>query len=520
MYCRPDVPPSRLGMDPACSALRVAAALVAALVLLAAPGLGAVAEEPLETPFIHLPFHPVGSPDLEIFDDFDGNGVRDVLLCDNRSLCLFLGEKDSFPDSPTHRFEAPDDAAFIDVIDSNGDGARDIVVVKSTGIFVLEPGPEPGTCSERLLVPGESDLIPPRVARLSYVNFATDITGDYVEDLVFTTTRRFIVHACIKKDEEGKRRFEKWGEIPYTPRAVFTEEPLSDTGRFTETISVPQLMAQGPRDDRTLIFYDGAWVRILKRTEGLLFAEASARNLFENVADEKDALIRFPTNVRFVDLDRDGRGDLVVFDNQRGEVRFYRGVDAEQPDKPDFSIRVKGQLMRPVLTDLNKDGLRDLILPNVGEIGLFTALKVFIASDFDLTVQFFFNRGEGLFRTIPDETRTLSLPLSFATSSKGINVQHMLIYSFRGDFNGDKRCDLLLRGKGNKLNVFFGQKDGSFSDEPDMDFEVEILPSCFSVRTRIIDLNRDGISDLFLYQRASKIEENRYDLYLSKPLED
>ncbi len=500
--------------------LRAGTAAAAALSLFLAPCPGESAEEPQESPFTHIRFLPEGRPDLEIFDDFDGNGVRDVLLCDDRELSLFLGEKTSFPDKPTLRLTAPDDAAFIDVIDADGDGSRDIMLLKSNGIHVLEPGEKPGSCRERLLIAGKSDLIPPRVKRLTYVNFARDVTGDYVEDLVFTTTDRFIIHGCIKKDGEGGHCFEKWGEFPFMPRAEFTEEELSDTGRLTERISVPQLMAQGPKDNRTIIFYDGEWVRILKRTEGLLFAESSSRNLFADRSEDNDGLIRFPTNVQFRDLDRDRKGDLVVFDNQRGEVRFYRSIDAEQPDKPDFSIRVKGQLVRPLLMDLNKDGYRDLILPNVGDIGVFTALRVFVSSKFDLTVQFFYNRGEGLFRTIPDETRTLSFPLSFATSSAGIDVQHMLIYSFRGDFNGDKRCDLLLRGKGNMLNVYYGQEEGTFSDEPDMSFEVEIIPSCYSVRTRIVDLNRDGISDLFLYQRSTKVEENRYDLYLSRPADE
>ena len=105
-------------------------------------------------------------------------------------------------------------------------------------------------------------------------------------------------------------------------------------------------------------------------------------------------------------------------------------------------------------------------------------------------------------------------PLSFSTSAKGLSVESVLIRSFQGDFDGDGRCDLLLRGEKNTVRVFRGLEDGTFSEKPDIVFPVKIAPKSFHVNTRTPDLNGDGRADLFLHQKSPKVE--RWDIYLSK----
>jgi hypothetical protein len=131
-----------------------------------------------------------------------------------------------------------------------------------------------------------------------------------------------------------------------------------------------------------------------------------------------------------------------------------------------------------------------------------------------MTYMIFYNRRDPLFKMMPDDARSLTFPLSFSTTPQGISVERVLIHSFRGDFNGDGRCDLLIRGKGDSILVYFGLENGTFSEDPDLTIAVQILDSSFSVTTRTEDVTGDGRADLFLHQKSE--EKEHWDLYLSE----
>jgi len=486
--------------------LLTVAALWAAGTLWAAP---AVAPRPVE--FDHIRIEPAGAPGLEVFDDFDGDGVRDMLLSDNRTFSFFLSASGGPSARPDLVLTAPDDAVLFDVSNVGGRSARTVVIAKKNGVYLFGPDGE-GNAVETRIIDAQSRLLPERVERLSFVNFVRDITGDGPEDILFADLDSLLVF-----ERNGSGAFAKWGEIPFLPRSEIHAEPLSETGGLRETLFVPLVMAGGSADDRRLILYDGSSVRILKRDGDGLCNELSKKKLVKErskEASERDVRMRFHTNVFFDDLDGDGWGDLAVCDNSHGEISFYTGIDSERPDDHDLIIRVDGNTFIPIFADLNNDGFKDLILPTTGKIGLLTVLKVFFTSRFDMNYMVFYNRQTPLFRQIPDDSRTLSFPLSFSTSSKGLSVESVLIRSFRGDFNGDGRCDFLLRGDKNSVRVFFGLENGTFSKKPDMVFPVKIMAKCFHVNTRTPDLNGDGRADLFLHQKSPKGE--RWDIYLSK----
>ncbi len=485
-----------------CSSRTLLIVLLFAAAALAAPG-------PVE--FDHIRIEPVGAPGLEVFDDFDGDGIRDVLLADGRTFSFFLSARGGPSPQPDLVLTAPDDAILFDVANLDGGNARKIVIAKKNGVYIFGPD-EDRNAVETRIVDARSRLLPERVDALTFVNFVRDITGDGPEDIVFADLDSLLIF-----ERDGSGGFAKWGEIPFLPRSEIHAEPLSETGALRETLFVPMLMAGGSADDRRLILYDGSSVRIVKRNDDGICGELSKHRLVKErskEASERDVRMRFHTNVFFDDLDGDGRGDLAVCDNSHGEISFYTGIDSEQPDDHDLIIRVDGNTFLPIFTDLNNDGFKDLILPTTGKIGLFTVLKVFFTSRFDMNYMVFYNRQTPLFRQIPDDSRTLSFPLSFSTSSKGLSVESVLIRSFQGDFNGDGRCDFLLRGDKNTVRVFFGLENGTFSKKPDMVFPVKIAPKCFHVNTRTPDLNGDGRADLFLHQKSPTVE--RWDIYLSK----
>ncbi len=506
---------------------RVCFLLLAALA--AAPLLRGADEE---LSFKHTALRPTGEPGLEIFDDFDGDGIKDILLCDNRTLSLFLTGRKPPQSEPSLIMTAPDDAVLLDVADLDNDGIREIVLLKEDGVFLLKPSLGNDT-KEECIIRAESRLIPGRVEELTWADFVRDISGDNEEDIIIPDLGSIGIFTKSGASSGGASRFEKWGEISYRPRASFTSEILSETGCYTETIYLPLILAGGPENDRSVFLFDGDRLRLMKRGEDGVFVELSSVDLLDDEDKDKEGeeefRARFSVNVFFEDLDKDGKGDLVVCNNREGEVRFYRGVDAGKPEiagsqaeiagspegrNPDPLICVQGNTFTPFFTDLNSDGRNDLILPSVDKIGLFTILKVLFTSRFDMRFMIFINRGDPLFRLLPDDLRVLSVPLSFTTTSHGISVESVLIQSLRGDFNGDGHNDLLLRGEKKMIHIYFGCEDGTFSKKPDVLFEAELLDSVFQARARTPDLNGDGRADLFLHQKSEDSE--RWDIYLSQ----
>jgi len=489
----------------------IAAALSGLLFGLAAPAPAPPPEGP-DTTVAHRALKPTGRPGLFIFDDFNGDGIKDILLCGNRVLSLFESGPAGPGGTPSHVLRVPDDAVLLDVADIDGDGAREVVVLKAGGVYTILPGSQ-GMTVQTQIISAKSRLIPPRVEELKFVDFVRDISGDGPEDVIFPDLQ---VMEVFRSDGTGA--FTSWATIPYTPRAEYSQEPLSDTGGRRETLNLPVLLAGGEVGvKRRFVLFDGSWIRLMQRQPDGSCKELAARNIYadETIADgDRDMRLRFSSNVFFEDLDHDGLGDLVVCNNSKGEMRFFLGIDEGHEDREDLCIKVQGNTFQPVLTDLNGDGRKDLILPSIGEVGLFTILKIFFTSRFSMSFMVFFNRGEPLFRMMPDDERRVTFPLSFSTTPKGISVASVLIYSFDGDFNGDSRTDLLLRGDKNRISVFYGFEGQAFATEPSLSFEVAIVPASFLVTTHTGDVTGDGRADLFLHQRSEK--EERWDLYMVK----
>lgn len=495
-----------------------ARALILAAACLCLPGPASVARasEGVPQTFTRTALQPSGAPALEVIDDFDGDGRLDILLCDNRTLSLFLSGKKGPDTKPTHVIRASADAVLLDVADLDRNGAREVMLLKSDGLYKVRPengeDGKKGAFSEELVLAAASRLIPRNVENLTFIDFIRDITGDGPEDVIVPDLTAMRV---FSGDEKGA--LAHWTDIPYEPRSEYHQEPLSETGGRREMLTVPLLMAGGMPGDRRLVLYDGNWLHILARSEDGTCRRLSSRNVYKTdsrVAADRDIRARFLTSVHFEDLNADGRGDLVLCDNATGELRFFSGIEEEQPDDHDFVIKVSGSTFQPVFTDLDSDGLIDMILPLVGEIGAFTIMRVVFSSSFDLNYLVFFNRKNPIFRIAPDDMRTIAFPLSIFTTPDGISVEGTLILSFEGDFNGDGRNDLLLRGGGRKLHVFYGLEDGTFSEKPDIQIDARFIKDAYKVKTRTEDFNGDGRADVYIHQKSGKAE--CWDVYVSR----
>lgn len=461
--------------------------------------------------FTRCSLKPEGAPAMEILEDLDGNETRDIVLWDSRTFSVFLQGKGGFTAEPSLVMHAPQEAAFLDVGDV-GTGRREPVYMSRKGVYRMVFDPEKKAFEFPRALEHECLLIPPRVKTLAAVDILRDLTGDGKDDILVPELHRMIVFK-----NNGDSSFERWGEIRYKPRADFFREVLSQTGRLKEVVHFPRLFFGTGTDKNTVILYDGTWVTICREKEEGVFKVADHRALYseDDREYEEESRSYFGKVVYFEDLDEDGNYSLIIADNKKGKVDFFKGGDMGKPYEIEMTIKTDGWILAPYFWDMNSDGLKDLILPSIEKIGVFTILRVFFTSRFDIQYMIFFNRKKPLYPIVPDISRTVSLPLSFSAGHEGIQIRHSLIYSFEGDFNGDGINDFLLKSSPKRLGIFLGRKGSEFSSEAEIELDFQPLQECSSLSTRVPDLNGDGASELFLHQKSLGTGRDTYDLYLS-----
>jgi hypothetical protein len=205
------------------------------------------------------------------------------------------------------------------------------------------------------------------------------------------------------------------------------------------------------------------------------------------------------------DLNGDGLLDLVFLKVKPGESEFNARtrilVFFARPgalpagfafgSEPDQVYDAEGFTL-PFVVDLNGDRRPDLVLVNV-EVGLWTAVKAFIARSVTADVGYYLMSDTRQYPRTPDATGKFSVKFSLGRAS------HQPIALF-GDFNGDGLPDLLLSVDKERLGIHWGRAKGFWAEDPDETLRdrLPIRPE----RVRIADLNGDGSDDLiFLYGR-------------------
>lgn len=463
--------------------------------------------------FDHFSLVPDGKPDLDLVDDFNGDGRRDLLLCDNRSLSFFLMKQGGFESRPSHSIFAPEEAVFIDVGDMDLDGKKEVILLDRDGVKLLETGDGKNERQAAGVIEFENAFLPHTVKSMEFLDFLRDVNGDDREDVIIPELSRYVLHEWVKENS-----FRKWGEISFQANADFYTERLSQTGCLKEVVHLPQLFIGADDKGRVVVLFDGTWITAYRKGEHGGFEISARRSVYQPDSREYEEESRayFGKNLFFENLRDDGSYKLILAENRNGKVRIYRIKDLEGDFQSELTLSTDGWILKPSFVDMNGDGMRDLILPSIEKIGIFTILRVFFTSRFDIHYMIFFNRKEPLFRLTPDISRSVSLPISFTAGPQGINIGHSLIYSFEGDFNGDGMNDFLTRIEPKKLGVFHGKPGEGFSEIPDLILDFTPLPDCSSAITRVYDFNGDGVSDLYLRQGSANNATARYDVFLSK----
>jgi len=385
------------------------------------------------------------------------------------------------------------------VADLDADGRRDVVVTEpSTAQVALNLQDATGRLGARRLFPSLANAESVRVA---------DLGGDArPEIIVLSSGEKAVGYSAL--DGEGRLPFPATVAVAGTPRAMDAGDVNGD--------GKADLVVVGERDKARIVF-------VLLQKEGGGLGEAS-----ETPLDMKD----MPEDVMLLDLDRDGRNDLLFF-TQYGPMRVWRGKEGGgfEPVRDDAAYR--GGLVEKIRPgsvnagDLDGDGRPELLVASQNfarairleppgglvvkdqangrsprsQINGVATLDL----DGDLREEVLLSDAEGGVVTVLARGAAGVFEVKASFPIGRLTFQRL----FAEDLNGDGRKDVVVQGREGFGVLYAGAEDRDLVElhayeSPVRDARLDNVASG--------DLNADGRADLAITDSGNnEIEIVRYD---------
>jgi len=404
-----------------------------------------------------------------IAGDWDGDGKSELAAADENARKIIFAR----PDGTTIRtIDVGSPIVQIAGADLNGDGFLDMVVAGDSIFAYLNDGK--GTFTRR-------DIAPVKNAQLVTV----DVDGDGDVDLVESGQEKDTIWTSTWLND-GKANFHRMGR-------AFTR--FSIACAFGDFDGDGHLDFVGTDfDGQQLVFHRGrgdGWFDVAQ-----FFGVDSA----PIAGSGSDFDSHFPYAI---DLDDDGKLDLAVVNVTSKNITLYRGNGDGSFASP-MTISTGGRL--PVLTDVDGDGLRDLVTYDGATVHIsLNRGALTFADPVDVTAPnaFWYFRdvtGDGVpeLLTVSGGNFTLQRGLgglrfgevsSFPT---GLGDTNLLNFVAR-DFDNDGKLDLLAGGSTpdfHNLSFLKGHGDGTF-DAP------RVVVTKNAIKSLVpLDVNGDGKLDL------------------------
>jgi len=204
------------------------------------------------------------------------------------------------------------------------------------------------------------------------------------------------------------------------------------------------------------------------------------------------------------EINNDGFADMVLihsrgtgsFLERKVEISIFfnqKIPDKPFPDKPNKTLTFKGITPGVSLTDMNGDGLQDLMFSYI-KLGFWNTVKNLLSKQVNVYTSIYLLQGNHVFPAEPDfQTKTgYALDLTHGMQFNGIWP------SLDGDFNGDGYPDLLVANDGNVRVYQSPEGRGLYSTSH---HQVNVVTCRFK---HIIDLNNDGLDDIVFYDKKKK----------------
>jgi len=267
------------------------------------------------------------------------------------------------------------------------------------------------------------------------------------------------------------------------------------------------------RDDITTS--DGPRLRVFLQAEDGTFPDEPSFDIERSVLTSEEEEGGFSGEaLGFADLDGDGLADLIALKwgssherTQMDRHLFYARPGPSYPETADQILRSESFFPDFEVLDLNGDGRRDLVIPYF-HIAPSQAFKVLTQNALRVQLRMFLMRedgryaqGEGKRFAKVDRRVVLDYQLNVIRmifGSRGPPDSFSPLLTARGDFDGDGFADLATDSGGDRLHIRFGNERAEYSSLPDLAFPFES-----SLAYEVVDLNRDGRSDLVAYYGAA-----------------
>jgi hypothetical protein len=140
--------------------------------------------------------------------------------------------------------------------------------------------------------------------------------------------------------------------------------------------------------------------------------------------------------------------------------------------------------------DLDADGRKDLVTITL-DFSVFQLLRAMTAKKIGIGLEFHVlsQKPDGGFALVEGQTLDEKLRLDLN------HLEVSRLGQFRGDFDGDGRIDFVHLGKGKDVTIHRGQPGGRYPEKPDLEIALDEEPQDVML-VRVTDLDGDGRSDL------------------------
>ncbi len=440
--------------------------------------------------------------------DLDGDGKRDLLVAYRRGLqptakrffAVFWNGGGDFSARPNLVLPVDESVCAFDVADVDGRAGSELLTVAHDGVSARSFGgrraaaPAALTHDATLFVRGDQSSLP----RLPLVQA---IASPHSHELVVP----LLGGLAIYRAEHGG--FVEAARLELALRNEITDGRRASSRAavpaFNLTVDFPAVEIGDTDGDglRDLILVDEDRVTVFRQQPGLTFARAGAERDFEvrTVAERKDS---FSTAiVRTADLDGDGIVDLVL------QKQVTHGVTSAATtnyvylgrrgggwdDQPNQILRSEGLGgIGLELLDVTGDGRPDLIMPTV-VMGVWQIVRILTSKTVKVNLQIFPFGSDRKFADKPSAERELRFHI--ALSGDG----DLPAFDLRGDYNGDRRRDLVFGDEADDLGFYLGQDGARVGKDA-----VEHVNVNAAATVEPVDLDGKGKDDLVLHYPNTK----------------
>lgn len=451
--------------------------------------------------------------------DLNGDKRDDLLLVRGRRVELYMhGDSGFDAKRPVQRFNFVDNAILWTHADLDGDKRAEILYLASDGVYAYKWQRDRLSFAPTLLFKTEAILQTASPDEVRWKPFFDDRDGDGVRDLLLPGADGLLLYQGLAAG--GFRAAQK---LSLRAEVSVTMGLVGVTDVMRSRYFYPQPHSGDANGDglADLFFHQRQQVVVFLQRPGGRFGPNPERVLpllFSGALPEGRLKLDLQLPTRFADLDGDGLIDIVATHVGRAVTQVFRGGrDVTKLEQPEVLLRLSGLTFFDHLADLDGDGRQDLVLVRTDRPGLWDLIKVLVTKEVHVEAFVYFGREKELLPRMPDTRRMIDIPILFASGKRGFTVGTSAVISLAGDFDGDKRNDLLLRKDDRRIAVYRNLGRKGFSADPVYVIEVHSMDGYRFILPTLRDLNNDGVADVILAYHSWDGDEDRLSVLLSTP---